>query len=318
MSADGRRRAIGRLMVLGAASLWGTSATLARFVFHTQHVPPLQVVELRLVFAVLILAPWLALRHPGLLRVRRDAWPYFALLGIGGVATVQATYYASIARLGVGLAILLQYVAPSLVVLYEVLRGRRVGPLVVGSVLAATAGTGLLVSGEGLAAVRARPLDWGIGVASAFAFAFYLLCSKRGLDRHPPATVLVHSFAIAALFWMIVTPPWRIVAAHYPLALWGMFLALGIFSTLAPFLLFINGLERLPAPEAAILATFEPVVAVVTAWVFLSEGLRPIQWAGAALVLAATVMATMWESSGTSGSPRMDATPGVMGTPPGH
>jgi drug/metabolite transporter (DMT)-like permease len=318
VSANGRRRAVGRLMVLGAATLWGTSATLARFVFHAQHVPPLQVVELRLVFAALILAPWLALRHPELMRVRRDAWPYFVLLGIGGVATVQATYYASIARLGVGLAILLQYVAPSLVVLYEVLRGRRVGPLMVGSVLAATAGTGLLVSGEGLAAVRARPLDWAIGIASAFTFAFYLLCSKRGLDRHPPATVLVHSFAIAALFWMIVTPPWRIVAAHYPPALWGMFLALGIFSTLAPFLLFVSGLQRLPASEAAILATFEPVVAVVTAWVFLGEGLRPIQWAGAALVLSATVMATLWESGPVSGSHPVEATTGVVGTPPGH
>ena len=46
----------GRWLVFGAATLWGTSATLARFVFHERSVPPLVVVELRLAFAVAILA----------------------------------------------------------------------------------------------------------------------------------------------------------------------------------------------------------------------------------------------------------------------
>jgi drug/metabolite transporter (DMT)-like permease len=238
------------------------------------------------------------------------------------VATVQASYFATIARLGVGLAILLQYVAPALVVLYEVLRGRRVGALVVGAVLAATAGTALLVSGAGLAAVAARPLDWIIGISSAFFFAFYMLCAKRGLDRYAAPTVLLYSFSIAAIVWMVVTPPWRIAAANYPPELWGMFFAIGMFSTLVPFLLFASGLQRLPASEAAILSTFEPVVAVVTAWVFLGESLLPIQWIGAGLVMAATVMATLWESRpavGRSGQPDHPAgAGGAVGTPPGH
>ena len=43
-----------------------------------------------------------------------------------GVAAVQGTYYVSIALLGVGLAILIQYLAPTLIVVLDVVRGRRV------------------------------------------------------------------------------------------------------------------------------------------------------------------------------------------------
>lgn len=283
----------GRLLVLGAATLWGTSATLARFVFHNRQVPPLEVVELRLLFAILFLAPVLVLRRPDLLKIRRADIPYFLILGLVGVTTVQGTYYFTIARLGVGLAILLQYLAPSLVVVYELVRGRKVGALVIVSVIGATIGTALLVGGSGLAAAHARPLDWAIGLLSSVCFAFFLLYQKRGLETYEPATVLLVSFTIAAIAWAFINPPWKILAAGYPPELWWMFLALGLFSTLFPFSLFAMGLKRLPASEAALLATFEPVVAVVTAWLFLKEGLNPSQWLGAILVLAAAVIASV-------------------------
>src|SRR5438093_13718665 len=98
-------------MVLGAAFFWGTSATLARLVFRDRHVPPLTVVELRLVLAAIILGSWLAWRHPEQLHVARKDWAYFGILSVFGLAAVQGSYYYSISVLGVGLAILIQYLA---------------------------------------------------------------------------------------------------------------------------------------------------------------------------------------------------------------
>lgn len=281
----------GRALVFAATVFWGTSATLARFAFRDHAVPPLTAVALRLVIAVGLLGVWLAWRRPASLRVRREDWGYFLILGLFGVAAVQGTYYYAIATLGVGLAILLQYLAPSLIVVYELVRGRRVGALVIVSVIAATVGTGLLLGGAGIAAVRGRPMDWTIGLLSSVCFAFYLLYSKRGLEKYEPPTVLLYSFVIAAIVWGFVHPPWQILAAGHSPRLWWMFLALGLFSTLFPFSLFTMGLKRLPASEAGLLATFEPVVAVVTAWLILDEGLKPSQWLGATLVLAASVIA---------------------------
>ena len=68
---------------------------------------------------------------------------------------------------------------------------------------------------------------------------------------------------------------------------------LAIISALAPFSCFYAGLRRLSAAEAGIFATLEPVIAVLTAWIALGEGLSAMQWVGAMLVLVAALLATM-------------------------
>jgi drug/metabolite transporter (DMT)-like permease len=216
------------------------------------------------------------------------------------VATVQASYYHTIATLGVGLAILLQYLAPALIVGWETMRGMPLRPRTAAAVVAAVAGAALLVGGVDPAAFRARPLDWIIGFGAAFTFAFYVVFSKRGLGRLPQETMLLYTFLVAALVWGFVNPPWRILSAGYGATHWWLFLALGIGSTLLPFTCFYAGLRRLPPAEAGVVATFEPVIAVLTAALFLGEGLLATQWAGAALVLAAALLAS-WPSTEAGG-----------------
>jgi drug/metabolite transporter (DMT)-like permease len=88
----GRSLARGRALVFAATVFWGTSATLARFAFRDHAVPPLTAVVLRLVIAVALLGVWLAWRKPAALRVEREDWGYFLILGLFGVAAVQGTY----------------------------------------------------------------------------------------------------------------------------------------------------------------------------------------------------------------------------------
>jgi drug/metabolite transporter (DMT)-like permease len=282
----------GRWLVFAATCFWGATATLARFVFRDRAVPPLTVVELRLSIATVLLLAWLLMRRPASLRIERRDLGYFILLGVFGVAAVQGSYYYSISKLGVGLAILIQYLAPTLIVLFDLVRGRWVGWPMLCAVGLALGGTALLVGGVDTHALHASRLDWAISFLSAFIFAFYIIYSKRGLARYRPETVLVYTFGIAAIVWGIVNPPWRIVAQHYDPQLWWMFLALGVFSTLVPFSLFYAGLRRLPAGEASVIATAEPLVAVFAAAAFLHEGLRPAQIAGAVLVVIAAVFAS--------------------------
>jgi drug/metabolite transporter (DMT)-like permease len=285
-------RQSGRWLVFGAAFFWGGTATLARSVFRDRHVPPLTVVELRILISCVLLGPWLALRHPAALRVRRADWPYFLTLGVFGVASIQGSYYYSISVLGVGLSILIQYLAPSLIVLYELARGHRVHASTGVAVVGALIGTALLVGSADPRKIHAAPWQWAVSFSAAVFFAFYILYSKRGLARYRPATVLFYTFVVAGALWAIVTPPWRILAAGYDRTTWLLFGALGVFSTLVPFGLFYAGLKRMRAADAGIVATLEPVVATVSAALLLGEGLAPVQWLGAALVLVAAVMAS--------------------------
>ena len=283
----------GRWMILAAATLWGATATVARLAFRDYHVPPLTVVELRLFIASALMLPWMLLRDRAAFRVDRRDWGYFLILGLFGVAAVQGTYYYSISRLGVGLSILLQYLAPALIVLWEMTQGRPVRTRTTLAILAAVGGTSLLVGGFDARAMGATALDWTAGFGSAITFSFYIVYSKRGLARYSPLTVLFYTFLIAGIFWAGVTPPWKILAAGYDRSVWTLFLVIGIGSTLLPFTLFYAGLRRLRAEEAGILATLEPVVAVLIAGVFLGESLRSLQWLGAALVLGATLIVSL-------------------------
>ncbi len=284
---------LGRWLVVAATVFWGLTATLARAVFRDHHVPALTVVELRLSIAALVLFPYLVLRRRSALRIQRRDIGYFLALGLFGVAAVQGSYYYSISKLGVGVAILIQYLAPSLIVLLDLVRGRKVGITTIAAALCALSGTALLVGGVTGDFAQATILDWCVSFASAFIFAFYILYSKRGLERYPPETVLLYTFAIAAVAWACVTPPWVIFAAGYSATLWWIFIALGLFSTLVPFGLFYAGLRRLPAAEASILATTEPLVAVVAAALFLGERLGAWQLLGAGLVLTGAVLASL-------------------------
>src|SRR5688500_12931183 len=102
------REGAGLLLVVGACILWGTSATLARYTMG-RDVPPLVVVELRLMLSVIALAVAFALIRPRLFRIARADVVPLLILGIVGIAAVQGTYYTNVSWVGVGLAILLQY-----------------------------------------------------------------------------------------------------------------------------------------------------------------------------------------------------------------
>jgi drug/metabolite transporter (DMT)-like permease len=104
--------------------------------------------------------------------------------------------------------------------------------------------------------------------------------------RVPQLAVNFYSFAGAALVWAFAVPPWRLAGAGYSASQWGLFLAIAVFSVLVPFGLFYRGLARLETWRAALTAMLEPVVAALSAWVFLGEGLAPAQWLGAGLLLA--------------------------------
>jgi drug/metabolite transporter (DMT)-like permease len=211
---------------------------------------------------------------------------------------VQGTYYYSISVLGVSLAILIQYLAPALIVAWGALRGTRVHLSTMIAIASALFGIALLVldlDPRSLAAhpLHAKPLHLAVSFGSTLSFAFYVVFSKRGLMRYPPETVLFYTFLVAGVFWAFVTPPWRILAARYDAELWLMFACLGVFSTLVPFFLFNTGLKHLSAAEAGIIASLEPVVAVLSAALFLGEGLHALQWLGALLVLLAAMLASI-------------------------
>jgi drug/metabolite transporter (DMT)-like permease len=121
-----------------------------------------------------------------------------------------------------------------------------------------------------------------------FTFATYVVGSERAGQRHEAVTTLFWAFGFATRFWALVTPWWSFLwegLASTRNALLAMALVVG--GTLVPFVLTVAALRHVPAPRVAVIATLEPVLAAVFAWIIHDEALAAVQIAGGIVVLIA-------------------------------
>jgi drug/metabolite transporter (DMT)-like permease len=277
----------GYVLAAAAAAMWALNGSIARELLD-HGADSMRLAQLRSAASFLILLVALAIARPRLLRVERAEIPALAFVGIAGLAIVHWTYFAAIDRLEIGAALTIQYLAPLVVLIWLRLHGRRLAPSLWGAVALSVVGCFFVVR-----AYDAGDLD-GLGVAAAFAsaltFAIYMIGSERAGRRHEPVTTLVWAFGFATLFWALAQPWWDFPVEDFDTAREAL-LASGVvvIGTLLPFVAMVAALRHIPAARAGVVATLEPVLGAVFAWLIHDEVLAAPQLAGGLVVVAAVV-----------------------------
>ena len=280
----------GYLYVVLAAFMWAVSGSTGKFLFMNG-VTPQQVVQLRVTLGVPCLLAWFLVKNPGLLRIGVKDIFYFMVLGIVGLAMVQYGYFYAISRIHVGVAILLEYLAPAFIAVYYVVVAREkltrttlvaVGGSVVGCYLA--------VGGYhfDLLALNWQGICAGIGAGAAFAL--YAVQGEYGMRRYGPWTVFFYALLFAAIFWNIAIPPLQSLRHHYTLGQWICILYIVVGGTVVSFGLYTAGISLIRSTRASITATLEPITAGLISFAFLGETLGPLQVLGGVLVIGAVVL----------------------------
>ena len=296
----------GYFFIASAALLWGISAALGRAVFTgrlplsptaLRPIDPLILSQTRTTFSLLVLLAIL-IGSQGWQRIKLPArdLAYCFLLGTLGVAVSNYFYYVAIQRTNVATAIIVQYTAPVWVLFYVVARGQQ--KLSLQKVIAvglAVAGIALVIGIAGTkpndgGALRLDSYGLIAALLASFSFAFYNVAGHRILARYDRWRVLVWTLAAAAAFWLIVNPPWKVIAAHYAPAQWLFLFVFSMISVLGAFSLYFLGLQHLEPTRAIIASCLEPVFSILLAALLLGEVLRPIQTLGIIFVLAAIVI----------------------------
>jgi drug/metabolite transporter (DMT)-like permease len=285
-TAAERRPSRGYLLAATGAALFSLNGIWARYLLD-DGVDAARLSQLRSAGAWLILLVVLGTARPDLLRVDRGMLPGLALLGVMGLAAVHATFFLAIDRLEIGPALTIQYLAPLLLLVWlRTVHGRRIAPSLWGAVGLSLVGCFLVVR-----AYDAGDLDT-VGLIAAFGsmvtFAIYMVGSERAGHRLEPVTTLFWVFGFATVFWALAIPWWSFPWDGLDSARNLVFAAaLIVAGTLVPFICIVASLRHIPAPRAAVVATLEPALAAVFAWIVLGEELAAVQIAGGAVVLTA-------------------------------
>lgn len=289
-------------MVVAAATLWAINGTVAKVILHSG-VSTQRLAEVRTTGAFVGLAVALAVLRPGALRLRLRELPFLLAFGVLGLALVQWTYFAAIERLEIGIALLIQFIAPLLVALWARFVWReRVTNRIWAALVLCLAGLALVVNvREG---VTLDQLGVAAALGAALSYAFYVLMAERGVVKRDPASLLCYGFLIAALFWAVLQPWWgfpgNVVGdsvsllgnlSGWNLPVWLLMTWMVVLGTIAPFALLVGALRHISATRAGIVAMLEPVAGALVAYAWLDESLTVSQLGGGAVVLAGIVLA---------------------------
>lgn len=246
----------------------------------------------RLLVASLALGAMVAIRRPALPRARGDV----ALIGVSGVVWFGGYFIALNAGeqlVDAGTAAMLVNIGPVLIAL---LAGLFLGEgfpqrLVVGSAIAFAGAAIIGVASGAEAASTTAPIGVVLCLLAAVAYAIGVTVQKPALARVPALSVTSIACAIGTVVTLPFAPLLIEEIGRAPLDAWIWVVYLGIFPTAIAFTTWAFALNRTTAGRLGSTTYLVPPVAILLAWLMLSEVPPALAFAGGALCIGGVVVA---------------------------
>ena len=297
-----RYEIIGIILTLLGATLWGVSGTSVQFIGNFRNMNLEWLLTMRLITAGLltILYGWIRQGNAifNVFRNWRDTLG-LVIFGVFGMALCQYTYFRSIVIAGAGIATVLQYLAPSMIIIYLLVRyGKRPSTGEIISVILALVGTICLMGNNGFSfeSFRSDVLFWGL--LSAVGVAVYSVSPVRLLATYGTIPIvgfgmLLSGLVAAALFQQ-----------PHSYATWDVWTVVGCFNvvflgSIVSFNAYLEGVKRIGAVSGSILSSIEPISAAFFGWALLGNQFNWVGILGMAMIIA-TVIIIALEKRGQS------------------
>ena len=282
----------GLIMILAAASFWGTAAMAAKLLFRTTDIDAFIIGFFRLALAVpvLTLAGW---------KFRRDrdspitlkARSYMALVGVF-LAASHVSYYQAIKYVGVSITALVACPAmPLLVVVISMAAGReKLNFRLAVSLFLALGGVGLLIGGPHSVYPWPLLIKGGLlSLGAALFLALVTLTSRQLAAHYNPMSMSTLATAAAALILSPIIISRGLSFSYGPEG-WLLLIYMGVVPTAVAYTIYFAGLRQVKASAASILTLAEPFTAVLLACLFFGERLSAMGWGGAAMLIGSFLM----------------------------
>lgn len=289
------RREASIAAVVVSAACYATLAVLARLAY-AEGMRPLPMLAWRFASVAVLMALLQAARDPGALAVGWAAARRFALLALVGYGMGSICFFYALLYADASVVAVLLYAYPALVTLAAwVFEGRAPdGPRL--AALALTfAGCVLVIGPFGATATSARGITLGLGAALGYGMFSYL--SQRWMGSHPRIVLMTYMFGVSAVLATIATlvSGGTLSAAGWSPRGWMLLAAIVAVPTFAAVVLYLEGIRKLGAAQAAIVSTMEPLFTIALAAALLGERMGAAQWVGASLVVVGVLVGELGE-----------------------
>lgn len=291
----------GYAFIVGAACMWGTIGIFFSVLHFNFGMSALTIGILRAGLAALLLAGALLIWKRDALRFERALLLPLMLFGLVGIAAFYVLNTEAVFLTNVATASVLLYTAPAFVTLvawrvwHEPLTPRKIF-----AVIASFIGVALVARMYDPNALQLN--GWGVlvGAAAGFTYGMFTLFSKFFSTRASPWTTVLYSLVFGTLFLIplqfiplpgIEPPNYR--ALFTEAGAWVALLGLCLGPTLGSYALYNRGLKTISASVASVIATIEPVVAVIAGFVIYQQALEFLQLVGAAIIIASALLLTV-------------------------
>lgn len=278
------------LMTIAGATCWGL---IGLFVapLYARGFTAWDVVAIRGILSFVILFLIMVVFFRDQLRTRLKDHIFFASAGIFSIALFNYFYFEVFSQSSLSLAVTLLYTGPLFVTVLSRLFFKE--PLTVRKGVALSLAitgcafvVGLLPLGQ--SSIQMKTLF--MGILSGFCYALYSIFSKPVTKRYSPLTITTYTFFYTSIFMLFTSDIGKKLDQFQYGDVWVASGLLAFVATVAAYILYTSGLKHLEASKASILATIEPIVAVVSGVVFLGEKLQGWQVLGIAFVLYSAIL----------------------------
>ncbi|MFF8973443.1 DMT family transporter [Streptomyces sp. NPDC014995] len=271
------RRLAGVATMVGSGLSNQTGAAIGSLAFPV--LGPAGVVAVRQYVAALVL---LAVGRPRLRSFTRQQWGPVLLLALV-FGTMNLSLYTAIDRIGLGLAVTLEFLGPLAIALAAA--RRRVDACC--AVIAAAGAVTLM---------RPQPstdyLGMGLGLLAAVCWASYILLNRTVGRRVPGAQGSAAAAAVSAVLFLPVGVV--LVLRHPPTApAVGCAVAAGVLSSAVPYLADLFTLRHVPPAAFGLFMSVNPVLAALVGWIGLGQGLGLVDCSAVAAVVLANALSIL-------------------------
>lgn len=279
---------IGSLQVILAGICWGTLG-----IFSTQlgdlGLTSFQITTLRIVTAGMIVLVLLPKLFTTFAAMPTKQWLGLIIQSLIGVLGMTLCYFYAVGQVGVSMAVALLYTAPVFsLVLARVILGERITAKSALLAIIAVIGVACLMAGDKFT-INAGV---AVGLLSGLCYSLYGILGKKAMGFNHSAQMVFFSsvaFSSLALLFLPQTFTTYQTVLTLPVQTWGLVLGLSLVGTIAPFLLYMNALQKLPATTASVFTIVEPLTAIILAVFLLHQPLSMMQLIGVVLIIGATL-----------------------------